>query len=152
LLRAAGDSATAETVLANRNDLAVQLSSAMNALGHDFSWDARGECVALWPARFDRFDSGAVEYFVRRSRSPASTWPYLDLDAAHNRLMAGVADAGWQTVRRYLDDPNFRRWRVLDEGGASDHGYWPALATNPPWPPRVASPHGWSQASLLLLM
>jgi hypothetical protein len=156
LLRAAGDSAGADAALENRNDLAEQLSAVMNALGHDFAWDARGECAALWPARFDRFDSGAREFFVERSRSlagrPASSWPYLDLDAAHNRLAAGVREAGWQTVRRYLDDPNFRRWRILDEGGASDRGYWPALETNPPWPPRVASPHGWSHASLLLLM
>jgi hypothetical protein len=156
LLRAAGDTPAADAALRSRNELASQVSVVLNAVGYDFAWDGRGECAALWPAGFQRLDSGAMQFFRRPLAAgqdrPGAPWPYLELDAAHNRLFAGGRDAGWQAVRRYLDAPNFKRWRVLDEGGGSDRGYWPMLETNPPWYAGVASPHGWSLASLLLLM
>ncbi len=156
LLCAAGDASGAEVARRSLEDLAFHVSALMNAVGYDFGWDERGECAALWPARFDRLDSGAASYFLAsplpgRER-PGSPWPYLEIDAAHNRLVAGNRDEGWRVARRFLEDANFRRWRVLDEGGGSDPGYWPALATSPPWWGGVASPHGWSLASLLLLL
>jgi hypothetical protein len=69
----------------------------------------------------------------------------------HTMLAAGKRNAGYEVVERYLALPAFRSWKLLDEGGPSSEGYWNRLS-NKLWDPQVAVPHGWSLASLCLLI
>lgn len=131
-----------------------EFSSFLKTLGYDLGYDQRGYCFATWPARIHHLLPEVRKYFSRKGFSgatPVSPWKYLDMDYAHNFLVVGERTAGYEVIQRYLDVYTFKTWRLLDEGGPSSRGYWSELS-NWRWNPEVAIPHGWSLASLVLLM
>lgn len=136
------------------DDYLREFTGLLEALGYDFGYDQRGYCFAMWPAQIHRFVPKAKNYFAKTmftSQTPTFTWKYLDMDYAHNFLLAGHRSAGCGVVRRYLNLYTFKTWRLLDEGGPSAEGYWAKLS-NGKWAREIAIPHGWSLASLILLM
>jgi len=135
-------------------DYLQEFTNLLETIDYDLSYDKRGYCFATWPAQIHSVIPKAREYFVKTgfdSQVPISSWKYLDMDYAHNFLIAGHRSAGYRVVQRYLNLYTFKMWKLLDEGGPSSQGYW-KLLSNPMWNPEVAIPHGWSIASLVLLM
>jgi hypothetical protein len=156
MLEAAGYPDESLAVRAAAQEYAVHLDRALALLGNRVDWDHRGQCAALWPCGYGLNNPKVNDFFLntprdwRKYRSP---FPYLDLDEAHNYLLAGDRAAGWQSVELWLGYDTYRMWKTLDEGGpVSSVGYWKHLAVTPPWDSRIAIPHGWSLASLAALI
>lgn len=99
-----------------------------------------------WPARL----YSSHERFRKIAPQKPSEWRYFALATAHQALLAGNGETAARTLQVHFDEPQFRGWYALDEGGGSAPGNWPKLRTT--WRPEVAMPHAWSIAELWLLM
>jgi hypothetical protein len=121
-----------------------------------------GSYAVLWPCRLYRFDDPrVVQRFGGIGRMDSTTWRYFPLATAHQGLFAGSRAAGYATIASHLDEEQMQGWYVLDEGGPSGVGGWPALRTTwscalkrPDWAPlsAIAMPDGWGIAELWRLM
>ena len=154
MLRAAGAGGIVAQIEKRYNEYLQEFLALLKVLDYQLDYDERGHCFAAWPAELHLVDPKVRDFFLQRSfngKVATSIWKYLDMDYAHNMLAAGKRDAGYEVVERYLALPAFRSWKLLDEGGPSSEGYWKHLS-NWLWDPQVAVPHGWSLASLCLLI
>jgi len=155
MMASAGEHSVTQKIRPQLIDYQKEFQKLLSIIDHDFEWDHRGHLSALWPTRYDELDQHATAYFQATTKDwgqSESVWPYLDMDAANNFMVAGAREAGWKTIERYFGKPSFTMWKTLNEGGPSSKGYWSELSTNPFWVPKIAMPHGWSIASLLALI
>jgi hypothetical protein len=110
-----------------------------------------GSYCVLWPCRLYSFDSGkAYEQFKNIGPQEPSGWRYFALAKAHQALLAGNREAGYETLNKHLDFEQMRGWYLLDEGGKSGAGGWGRVRTR--WNGDVAMPHGWAVAEFWLLL
>ncbi|MHC4325586.1 MAG: hypothetical protein ACYSUX_15070 [Planctomycetota bacterium] len=110
-----------------------------------------GSYSVLWPCRLYTPDSGrAYEQFKEIGAQKPGGWRYFALAKAHQGLLAGNRQAGYQTLRQHLDHEQMKGWYAFDEGGKSGSGGWGRLRTT--WNGSVAMPHGWAIAEFWLLM
>ncbi|RMD84967.1 MAG: hypothetical protein D6820_00465, partial [Lentisphaerae bacterium] len=128
--------------------------------GHDLAKDYGKYCV-LWPCRLYPLDVGpGHDCFHGQPLLPLVKWRYFPLLSAHQSLLAGNRTAGHQTIANYLAEEQMRGWFLLDEGGPSGLGAWPAILTTWSWNMNregfpasgCAMPDGWGLAELWLLM
>jgi hypothetical protein len=113
--------------------------------------DKYGSYCVLWPCRLYPFGEGrACEQFKGLGPQKPESWRYFPPARAHQSLLAGNRDAGWQTLEDHLDQPQMRGWYAFDEGGKSGSGGWGHLRTK--WNGDVAMPHGWAIAEVHLLL
>jgi hypothetical protein len=113
--------------------------------------DKYGSYCVLWPCRLYPFGEGkACEQFKGLGPQKPESWRYFPLARAHQSLLAGNREAGWQTLEYHLDQPQMRGWYAFDEGGKSGSGGWGHLRTK--WNGDVAMPHGWAIAEVHLLL
>jgi len=154
MLRAANAGEAAAQIEKRYSEYLQEFLALLTVLDYQLDYDERGHYFALWPAELHLYDPKVRDFFLQRAfngKAVTSVWKYLDMDYAHNMLAAGRREAGHEVVARYLALPAFGSWKLLDEGGPSSEGYWKHLS-NWLWDPRVAVPHGWSLASLCLLI
>jgi len=106
-----------------------------------------GSYAVLWPCRLYPFGEGkAHEQFRGVGGQKPGGWRYFPLARAHQGLLAGNREAGYETIARHLDHEHMRGWYAFDEGGKSGAGGWGHARTT--WNPSVAMPHGWAGAEL----
>ena len=154
MLRAANAGGVGVQIEKRYSKYLQEFLALLKVLDYQLDYDERGHCFAAWPAELHLVDPKIRDFFLQRNfdgKVATSVWRYLDMDYAHNMLAAGKRNAGYEVVERYLALPAFRSWKLLDEGGPSSEGYWNRLS-NKLWDPQVAVPHGWSLASLCLLI
>ena len=154
MLQSGGDALSARRVGQELKGYIKEVRDLLAGIGYRLDDDLRGQYAALWPARLQELVPEAESYYQHLRYSPtqeASPWRYFDTDLAHNMLHSGHREAGYRVVERYLRVPKFSYWKILDEGGLSSQGYWGQL-NDSCWHPAVAVPHGWSLASLGLLL
>jgi hypothetical protein len=61
---------------------------------------------ALWPARLFPLSSGPIsDGFKKTGPQKPDTWLYFPLATAHQSLLAGNREAGYQTIDAFLSDP-----------------------------------------------
>lgn len=119
-----------------------------------------GSYSVLWPCRLYPLSSGkAYERFRGVGTQKPESWRYFPLATAHQSLLAGNREAGYETLERHLDHPQMQGWYAFDEGGESGTGGWQRVRTK--WPRSVskpadnlsvAMPHGWAIAEFWHLM
>jgi hypothetical protein len=110
-----------------------------------------GAYSVLWPCRIYPAKQGAAyEQFKAIGAQKPSEWRYFALAAAHQGLVVGNREAGYQTIGVHLDHEQMKGWYVFDEGGQSGPGNWSKVRTT--WNKDVAMPHGWAIAELWLLL
>jgi hypothetical protein len=118
--------------------------------GKDLPKDYGNYCV-LWPCRLYPFGQGkAYEQFCGNGPTGPNGWRYFALARAHQGLLTGNRQAGYQTINNHLDHPQMKGWYVFDEGGKSGSGGWRFARTT--WEGSVAMPHGWAIAEMWLLL
>lgn len=106
-----------------------------------------GGYAVLWPCRLYPLDTGkASGTFKRIGAQKPGGWRYFPLARAHQGLLAGNREAGYETIARHIDHEQMRGWYAFDEGGKSGAGGWRHARTT--WNPSVAMPHGWAGAEL----
>jgi hypothetical protein len=124
-----------------------------------------GNYSVLWPCRLHPLEdsNGGAQFRSVGAQKPAS-WRYFSLATAHQGLLAGNREAGYQTLESHLVHPQMRGWYVFDEfedgvGSPSGEFRWPTVRTA--WPRdsekpgdnlSVAMPHGWAIAEVWLLL
>ena len=110
-----------------------------------------GSYSVLWPCRLYPLDSGRAHGQFRDigGQEPGG-WRYFALAKAHQGLLAGNRQAGYDTLQRHLEHEQMKGWYAFDEGGKSGSGGWDRLRTT--WNGNIAMPHGWAIAELWLLM
>jgi len=105
----------------------------------------------LWPCRLYSPDSGrAQEQFRGIGGQEPGGWRYFAIAKAHQGLLTGNRQAGYETLQRHLDHKQMKGWYAFDEGGKSGSGGWDRVRTT--WNGNVAMPHGWAIAEFWLLM
>lgn len=147
-------------------DLAERLFAGYEQkFGADLRAKEYGNYSVLWPCRlYPLHDSnGAAQFRPVGAQKPAS-WRYFPLATAHQGLLAGNREAGYQTLEWHLAHPQMRGWYVFDEfedgvGSPSGEFRWPDVRTTWPRDPAkpgenrsVAMPHGWAIAEVWLLL
>jgi hypothetical protein len=160
LAAAAGD----DTSQQKWTKLAEQLMDAYNKkYGSALRAKEYGNYSVLWPCALYPYSAGAGwEAFKDVGAQKPASWRYFPLATAHQGLLAGNREAGWQTLQWHLELPLMNGWYVLDEfskGPGSPSGSWQKVRTkwpsDPEFPGRnhsVAMPHGWAIAEVWLLM
>jgi hypothetical protein len=147
LAKAAGNEAEA----AEWGGLAETLMEKYDDQFGDRLAKAYGSYAVLWPCCLYPFrDGNAFEQFKGFGAQKPGGWRYFALARAHQGLLAGNREAGYQTVNNHLDHPQMQGWYVFDEGGRSGSGGWGHVRTS--WNSNVAMPHGWAIAELHLLL
>jgi len=112
---------------------------------------AYGNYSVLWPCRLYPFAEGkAHRQFRKNGATSPGGWRYFALAKAHQGLLTGNREAGYQTIANHLDHPQMHGWYAFDEGGRSGAGGWRFARTT--WKSSVAMPHGWAIAELWLLL
>ena len=147
---------------AARNDADA---AAWRKLADDFAakYDARfgaqlakgyGTYSVLWPCRLYPLRNGAAhEQFKNTGAQQPTSWRYFPLATAHQGLLAGNRNAGFETLNVHLEHPQMQGWYALDEGGDSGVGGWNHVRTT--WRQGKTSdamPHGWAIAEFQLLL
>ncbi len=124
-----------------------------------------GNYSVMWPCRlYPLQNSKGEEQFRSVGAQKPASWRYFPLATAHQGLLAGNREAGYQTLEWHLAHPQMRGWYVFDEfedgvGSPSGEFRWPAMRTTWPRDSRkpgenlsVAMPHGWAIAEVWLLL
>jgi hypothetical protein len=119
-----------------------------------------GSYCVLWPCRLYPFQEGtAHDQFLKTGAQKPTDWRYFPLARAHQGLLAGNRNAGWETLQIHIDHPQMRGWFAFDEGGPSGIGNWNRLRSRleiKPFSGRtlgtMAMPHGWAIAEFHLLL
>lgn len=141
------------------DDLASELAKSYDRFGKDLAKGYGGYSV-LWPCRLYPLNEGlAREQFRRIGKQRIAHWRYFAPATAHQGLLAGNRDAGYQTIDVHLAHKHMQQWFAFDEGGSSGSGGWPHLRTTwrhsktaPDANKACAMPHGWAIAEVWLLM
>lgn len=119
-----------------------------------------GSYSVLWPCGLYPLDQGkAHDQFKGIGKCDLHAWRYFAPATAHQGLLAGNRQAGYETIDLHLNHPQMRHWYAFDEGGKSGSGGWYHLRTtwthsktHPDQNRAVAMPHGWAIAEVWLLM
>lgn len=119
-----------------------------------------GSYCVLWPCRLYPLREGAArDQFLKYGVQKPTDWRYFPMARAHQGLLAGNRNAGWETLQVHLEHPQMHGWFAFDEGGLSGIGNWDRLRSRIEIKPfdgktlgTMAMPHGWAIAEFHLLL
>ena len=77
---------------------------------------------------FPTAEGKAHEQFKKNGATSPGGWRYFALAKAHQGLLTGNREAGYQTIANHLDHPQMHGWYAFDEGGRSGPGGWRLLS------------------------